>query len=242
MNTEQLKKLGLDEDQIREIFKLNGLSIEKLKKQVKELKGSDVNSNDEVEIEEIVEDVEEVVTEEDEVVTEEEGIVEDVLEESEIDEVVELLEVETDPITDENEIPTEEVILSETEDLAPIIDIEPIDAEMQIETEDNTLQELQKEHSEMKIQNELLSAKLMGTQMGVNPENLDDVITLAKALVTGDLDLQTAIVEIVEKYPIFTNKNVSDKPSKPNFTTGSLGKNSNTGTNPFKQAMEKYNR
>lgn len=60
-----------------------------------------------------------------------------------------------------------------------------------------------------------LQAQLAAAQLGVPGENVADVITLAKGLVTDQVDINAAIATVLEKYPHFKGGGdlASDKPS-----------------------------
>ncbi|MCT8138637.1 hypothetical protein H1D32_13335 [Anaerobacillus sp. CMMVII] len=60
-----------------------------------------------------------------------------------------------------------------------------------------------------------LNAKVAAMSNGVQADALEDVITLAKGLVSDEVDIQVAIGRVVEKYPQF-KETKQDKP-KPNF-------------------------
>nr|WGD71086.1 hypothetical protein P5645_18935 [Bacillus subtilis] len=64
------------------------------------------------------------------------------------------------------------------------------------------------------------NAKLSAFKAGVNEESLDDVLLLAKAQMNDDVDIETAIKKVVEKYPQFTNSEVTTQVDKPRFSQG----------------------
>ncbi|KMN94576.1 hypothetical protein J9345_18980 [Bacillus subtilis subsp. subtilis] len=64
------------------------------------------------------------------------------------------------------------------------------------------------------------NAKLSAFKAGVDEESLDDVLLLAKAQMNDDVDIETAIKKVVEKYPQFTNSEVTTQVDKPRFSQG----------------------
>lgn len=60
-----------------------------------------------------------------------------------------------------------------------------------------------------------LNAQVAAMSSGVQADALSDVITLAKGLVSNEVDIQAAIGQVVEKYPHF--KEAKQENSKPNF-------------------------
>jgi hypothetical protein len=60
--------------------------------------------------------------------------------------------------------------------------------------------------------------KYAAVVLGIDPELTDDALTLAKRRVTDDTDLETALSEVMDKYP-HMKKGYSEKPEVP-LTTG----------------------
>src|SRR5690554_3709818 len=80
------------------------------------------------------------------------------------------------------------------------------------------LQKLQEQSQTLATENEQLKAKLAVVQAGVNPNSIDDVVVLAKSYLSKDVDLNTAIGKVLEKYPHFAAAQPEEK--KPKFTVG----------------------
>lgn len=84
-----------------------------------------------------------------------------------------------------------------------------------------------------------LNAKVAAMSSGVQAEALDDVITLAKGLVTDDVDITAAIGRVVEKYPQF-REGKQEKP-KPNFVaTTQHQRTETTELDSWKEAFKKF--
>lgn len=79
---------------------------------------------------------------------------------------------------------------------------------------------------------QLLEAKIKALEFNVNPDDLEDVLTLARA--KGSDDIGEAIKSVIERYPHFTKQeNQSDqKTSPPKWTSGQHKKDS-PDTDPF---------
>src|SRR5690606_24702469 len=65
------------------------------------------------------------------------------------------------------------------------------------------LQKLETDYQSVASENEMLKAQLSALKAGVNPDSVQDVVILAKAMVNDELDMDQAIQKVLEKYPHF---------------------------------------
>src|SRR5690554_1036336 len=93
------------------------------------------------------------------------------------------------------------------------------------------LQKLQEQSQTLATENEQLKAKLAAVQAGVDPNSIDDVVVLAKNYLSDDVDLNTAIGKVLEKYPHFAAQQQQPEEKKPKFTVGDHKKPD--GLDPF---------
>ncbi|WP_342045924.1 hypothetical protein [Bacillus sp. OTU530] len=91
------------------------------------------------------------------------------------------------------------------------------EAEKQVEQ----LKQLETNFSKTQGENETLKSHLSAMKAGVNAESIEDVVTLAKNLVSDEVDMDQAIQKVLEKYPHFKQQE-QPKPEdkKPSFSAG----------------------
>ncbi|CAN2247534.1 hypothetical protein [Bacillus vallismortis] len=94
-------------------------------------------------------------------------------------------------------------------------DSQKTEAEKQAER----LQEFENQNQTLSSENETLKAQISAMQAGVNADSVADVVTLAKNLVSDEMDMNAAIQKVVEKYPHFKEQQQEETP-KPQFTNG----------------------
>jgi hypothetical protein len=82
------------------------------------------------------------------------------------------------------------------------------------------LQQTESNFKAVSEENTSLKAQLSALKVGVNADSVEDVVTLAKTMVTDELTIDDAIAKVVEKYPHF--KGEVEQQQQPNikFTTG----------------------
>src|SRR5690606_27523716 len=97
------------------------------------------------------------------------------------------------------------------------------------EKQSEQLQLLQSDLESTSNENATLKAQITAMQAGVNSDYVTDVVTLAKTLVSEDVDINQAIEKVVEKYPHFKQQQEVTEEKKPTFTTGQHSKSSNEG-------------
>ncbi|MED3841674.1 Uncharacterised protein [Niallia circulans] len=82
------------------------------------------------------------------------------------------------------------------------------------------LKELEANYSNTSNENAILKAQISAMKAGVLAESVEDVVTLAKTMVSDDLDMDAAIAKVVEKYPHFAQKQEKVDEPKPSFSLG----------------------
>ena len=97
------------------------------------------------------------------------------------------------------------------------------------------LQKLETDYQSVASENEMLKAQLSALKAGVNPDSVQDVVILAKAMVNDDVDMDQAIQKVLEKYPHFKAQQEPQQEQKPTFTTGDHKKPA--GVDPFVAAL-----
>jgi len=99
------------------------------------------------------------------------------------------------------------------------------------------LESLEKEKGSLVEQNATLKAQLSALKAGVKAESVEDVVVLAKNLVTDEVDMDQAIQKVLEKYPHFKAQQDAqeDNGKKPRFTKGQHQKGG--ATDPFIAAL-----
>ncbi|MEK5038775.1 hypothetical protein [Sporosarcina sp. FSL K6-3457] len=91
------------------------------------------------------------------------------------------------------------------------------------EKQAEALKALETEKESMLTENQTLKAQLSAVKAGVLADSVPDVVTLAKTMVTEEMDMDAAIAAVVEKYPHFAQvvEQVDpDAPPKPQFSNG----------------------
>ena len=89
---------------------------------------------------------------------------------------------------------------------------------------DEKLQELETNFSSTSDENTVLKAQISAMKVGVKADSVSDVVTLAKTMVTEEVDMDAAIASVVEKYPHFAQvaepEPDPNTPPKPQFSNG----------------------
>lgn len=98
------------------------------------------------------------------------------------------------------------------------------------------LQELESSNGSLAQQKAELEAKLAAVSLGVDTDSMDSVITLAKAMVNEEVDISTAIQQVVDKHPFFKSGQVQEAEPKPSFSTGNHQRQNPT-TDDFVKAL-----
>lgn len=117
-------------------------------------------------------------------------------------------------------------------------DAQKTEAERQAEQ----LKLLEENYNSTATENETLKAQISAMKAGVMANSIEDVVTLAKTLVSDDVDMDAAIVKVVEKYPHFAQNQKQDEggdePPKPSFTHGDHGKQKPSETDAWLKAFK----
>lgn len=102
------------------------------------------------------------------------------------------------------------------------------------------LKELETNQSTLSDENSVLKAQISAMKAGVIADYVADVVTLAKTMVSDDMDMDTAITKVVEKYPHFAQKEESQQQeqSKPKFSQGKHGTQSTTEAEQWLNAFK----
>ncbi|MFJ3386845.1 hypothetical protein [Lysinibacillus sp. NPDC086135] len=101
------------------------------------------------------------------------------------------------------------------------------------------LKELETNHGTLTDENSVLKAQISAMKAGVNADYVTDVVTLAKTMVSEDVDMDTAISKVVEKYPHFAQVEVEkEETPKPKFSTGQHQKQSTTEAEAWTSAFK----
>lgn len=111
------------------------------------------------------------------------------------------------------------------------------------EKKDEKLTNLEKEHLSIQSENELLKAQIAATKQGVIPDAVEDVVVLAKGLVSEELDMDGAIKAVIEKYPHFAvtaKEEGVEKKGFPYFSSGQHSKKSDENIDVFQAKIDKY--
>jgi len=85
------------------------------------------------------------------------------------------------------------------------------------------LQELETNFSSVSEENATLKAQISAMKAGVKADAVEDVVVLAKQLISDDVDMDAAIKRVLEKYPQFGQEVTAQQqqePPKPQFTQG----------------------
>lgn len=113
------------------------------------------------------------------------------------------------------------------------------DAEKQKEKYTN----LEKDHASISAENNSLKAQISAMKAGVNGESVEDVVALAERLVTDEVDMDSAINEVITKYPHFAKEaepEEDEEKSKPTFSTGKHVSSGSSPQDPFAARLAKY--
>ena len=103
------------------------------------------------------------------------------------------------------------------------------------------LEAANKANENLESENATLKAELSALKAGVNTEAISDVVTLAKGLVSEEVDMDAAIKQIVEKYPHFKEVEKEEKEDKkPKFSSGEHKSGENQEDDPFAKIIAKY--
>ena len=101
------------------------------------------------------------------------------------------------------------------------------------------LKELETNESTLMDENSVLKAQISAMKAGVNADYVTDVVTLSKTMVSEDVDIDTAISKVVEKYPHFAQGEVEkEETPKPKFSTGQHQKQSITEAEAWAAAFK----
>lgn len=87
---------------------------------------------------------------------------------------------------------------------------------------DEKLQELETNFSSTSDENTSLKAQISAMKSGVKVDSVSDVVTLAKTMLSDDVDMDAAIAAVVVKYPHFAQEAQEETPGepKPKFSNG----------------------
>lgn len=113
-------------------------------------------------------------------------------------------------------------------------DAQKTEAEKQTEK----LTNLEKSHADVQSENQTLKAQVSAVKAGVNADSVEDVVTLAKNLVSDDVDMDAAIKKVMEKYPHFAGENQEQEEGKPSFSTGKHSKKPTTDAEQWLNAFK----
>ncbi len=103
------------------------------------------------------------------------------------------------------------------------------------------LKELETNFSSTSEENGMLKAQISAMKVGVLAESIEDVVTLAKTMVSEDLDMDAAIAKVVEKYPHFAQMKQEEEPGevkKPSFSTGQHQKQQTSELDAWMEAFK----
>ncbi|MBB6446467.1 hypothetical protein [Bacillus benzoevorans] len=101
------------------------------------------------------------------------------------------------------------------------------------------LKQLEENYSKTSSENETLKAQLSAVKAGVNGDSVEDVVTLARNLVSEEVDMDQAIQKVLEKYPHFkaVKEPLIDE-KKPSFSTGQHTKQPQSETDKWLNAFK----
>ena len=86
---------------------------------------------------------------------------------------------------------------------------------------DEKLTELETNYSSTSDENTVLKAQISAMKSGVKADSVSDVVTLAKTMLSDEVDMDAAIAAIVEKYPHFAEAAPEESSeAKPKFSNG----------------------
>src|SRR5690625_4371760 len=107
------------------------------------------------------------------------------------------------------------------------------------EKQQESFNKMKETNKTLSTENTSLKAQLSALKAGVNTDSVEDVVVLAQNLVSDEIDMDTAIKQVIEKYPHFA-KAEQEQEEKPNFTTGQHQSNGNKNNDPFMAKLAKY--
>jgi len=101
------------------------------------------------------------------------------------------------------------------------------------------LKDLETNFSTTSEENSSLKAQISAMKAGVKAESVEDVVVLAKTMVSEEMDMDAAIAKVVEKYPHFSEAAKADpnEPPKPSFSTGQHQKQPETDMDKWLDAF-----
>lgn len=82
-----------------------------------------------------------------------------------------------------------------------------------------SLKEYETKYETVSSENESLKAQIAAMGAGVQADAVQDVVTLAKPLVSDEVDMNAAIEKVLEKYPHFKGEQ-QQEPKSPKWTNG----------------------
>ncbi|WP_054704733.1 hypothetical protein [Bacillus sp. JCM 19041] len=101
------------------------------------------------------------------------------------------------------------------------------------------LQELEANYSTASEENNGLKAQISAMKAGVKADSVEDVVVLAQRLVNDDTDMDTAIKQVVERYPQFgAEQQKEEGPPKPTFSNGDHQKKTETDADKWAAAFK----
>ena len=98
---------------------------------------------------------------------------------------------------------------------------------------DEKLQELETNFSSTSEENTVLKAQISAMKVGVKADSVPDVVTLAKTMLSDEMDMDAAIAAVVAKYPHFAQV---EEPVEPNAPPKPLFSNGQHQTQPQSEA------
>ncbi|MEC2212641.1 hypothetical protein P9G44_18345 [Bacillus paralicheniformis] len=99
-----------------------------------------------------------------------------------------------------------------------------------------SLKDYETKYETVSSENESLKAQIAAMGAGVQADAVQDVVTLAKPLVSDEVDMNAAIEKVLEKYPHF--KGEAAEPEKPVYTAGPNQKQRPTEMDQWIQAFK----
>ncbi|UYG93193.1 hypothetical protein [Cytobacillus firmus] len=101
------------------------------------------------------------------------------------------------------------------------------------------LQNLETNFKTVSEENTSLKAQVSAMKAGVNAESLEDVVTLAKTMVSDEVSMDDAIAKVVEKYPHFKGEVQQEQQGQnPKFTLGGHNKQPQTEVEKWMNAFK----
>lgn len=103
------------------------------------------------------------------------------------------------------------------------------------------LEEIKTEKTTVESQLADLQAENTALKVGVIADSVEDVVALAKVKVSDEKDIETAIKEVVEKYPNFLAvQEEEEKPKKPRIVNPANPNGASTDDDPLDDILAKY--